>query len=360
MNTTVVSPLLPPPDLKMPRRLGHRLALDGLRGLAVLAVLANHLALPFSERGALGVDVFFVLSGFLISSLLCEEWIRNGKIQLRKFYLRRILRLYPALLLMVFIVSWITPAKAYVVASLTYTTNWMMALHWQPLNLELGHTWTLSIEEQYYVLWPPILILMLRYLSPRKALLIPIAFGLLSAVLRILLWHENGDFWRINAGIDTHADGLLLGSALGMASAFGLFPISSPTSRWMPRFLLLFTGTLFYTCVIDLQPQSFFSYAGVLLTVLTSLLLIGTTILYPLPWLVRLLEFRPLVWMGNVSYGLYLWQVPILVLLDLEKLGVDPLLAITIKVGLIFTITFLSYRYLERPIQKLKERFKAK
>jgi peptidoglycan/LPS O-acetylase OafA/YrhL len=235
----------------------------------------------------------------------------------------------------------------------------MIALHWQPLNLELGHTWTLSIEEQYYLLWPLILIFLLRNLSPRKALLIPIIIGLLSAVLRILLWHQTGDFWRINAGFDTHADGLLLGSALGIASAFGLFPKSSPISRWIPGILLVFAGALFYVCVIDLQPQSFFSYAGVLLTVLTTLLLIGAAILYPLPWLVRLLEFRPLVWLGNVSYGLYLWQVPILVLIDLEKLGLDPLLAVAIKVALIFTITFLSYRYLERPIQKLKKRFQA-
>jgi peptidoglycan/LPS O-acetylase OafA/YrhL len=224
-------PREPLPVSKMPR-LGHRPALDGLRGLAVLAVLANHLALPFSDRGALGVDVFFVLSGFLISSLLCEEWIRNGKIQLRNFYMRRILRLYPALLMMVFLVSWITPAKAYVVAALTYTTNWMIALHWQPLNLELGHTWTLAIEEQYYLMWPPILILLLRNLSPRKAILVPAAFGLLSAALRILVWQASGDFWRINAGIDTHADGLLLGSALGMASAFGIFPTAGLIPRW--------------------------------------------------------------------------------------------------------------------------------
>ncbi len=124
--------------------------------------------------------------------------------------------------------------------------------------------------------------------------------------------------------------------------------------------MLLFAGALFYACVINLQPQSFFSSAGVLLTVLTSLLLIVTTILAPIPGLVRFLEYRPLVWMGNVSYGLYLWQVPILVLLDLEKLGLDPLLAVAIKVALIFTITFLSYRYLERPILKLKDRFQAR
>ena len=130
--------------------LGYRPALNRLRGFAVLAVLATHLNLPFSQLGALGVDIFYALSGFLITVLLSEEWQRNCSIRLIQFYKRRLLRLYPELMLNLLLVSFITPAREYILSSLLYFTNWLIALKIRLLNLELGHTWTLAIEEQYY------------------------------------------------------------------------------------------------------------------------------------------------------------------------------------------------------------------
>ena len=337
--------------------LGYRPVLDGIRGFAVLAVLACHLSLPYAASGALGVDIFFTLSGFLITSILSEEWCKFGKIRPDFFYIRRILRLYPALFLMVGCVSLISPAKTYIISSLTYSTNWIMALNLAPLNLELGHTWTLAIEEQYYLLWPPILILILRTLQPRKAVIIPVLLAMLSVLVRVTLWTQYGDFWRINAGLDAHADGLLLGSALGLIYTFDLFPSSQRVKIFSVLIFTFLCGILMYTTVIQIVSQEFLANIGVPLVEITILLLIILTVIQPVSTLVNLFEFKPLVWVGTISYGLYLWQVPVLVLFDIENLGIPVSLSIPIKVVLIFAVTILSYRYIERPILRFKSRF---
>ena len=304
------------------------------------------------------MDIFFTLSGFLITSILCEEWGTFGGIRLDQFYVRRILRLYPALLLMVGCVSFISPAKTYLISALTYSTNWVLALKLAPFNLELGHTWTLAIEEQYYLLWPPILILSLRIFKPRKAVFVPLLLALTSMLIRWLLWAQCGDFWRINAGTDSHADGLLLGSALGMIYTFGLFPSSDKIRKIS---LVLFSGLsgfLLVTTVFQTMPEMGLSKIGAPLVGITSILFIILTVILPVSGLVKIFEFKPLVWIGTISYGLYLWQVPVLVLCKFENLGISPGLSSLIKVILIFLVTIFSYRYIERPILQFKHQFK--
>ena len=232
-----------------------------------------------------------------------------------------------------------------------------MALNLAPLNLELGHTWTLAIEEQYYLLWPPILILILRTLQPRKAVIIPVLLAMLSVLVRVTLWTQYGDFWRINAGLDAHADGLLLGSALGLIYTFDLFPSSQRVKIFSVLIFTFLCGILMYTTVIQIVSQEFLANIGVPLVEITILLLIILTVIQPVSTLVNLFEFKPLVWVGTISYGLYLWQVPVLVLFDIENLGIPVSLSIPIKVVLIFAVTILSYRYIERPILRFKSRF---
>ena len=152
--------------------LGHRRALDGLRGVAVLAVLGFHGGVPFMRGGFLGVDVFFVLSGFLITSLLYEEWRRTGAIRLRAFYMRRVLRLLPALILLLLALTiyaiWLpwpdqrARLRAEIAFTLLYVANWALAFRLVPDLGFLAHAWSLAIEEQFYLVWPLALLLLLR------------------------------------------------------------------------------------------------------------------------------------------------------------------------------------------------------
>src|SRR6516225_5035441 len=172
--------------------LGYRRWLDGLRGLAILMVLAFHLG--YLPGGSLGVDVFFVLSGFLITTLLVEEWNRRGSISLKTFYLRRALRLLPAFLTLLLLCTLAglflssaqeRPARRQeVIVAGCYIAN-LPNLHHTPMPI-LGHTWSLSVEEQFYLLWPLLLVLMLGLKLPRRRILLLVCGGiLLSASLRM-------------------------------------------------------------------------------------------------------------------------------------------------------------------------------
>ncbi len=339
--------------------LGYQPAIDGLRGFAVLAVFAKHLKLPFAWQGELGVDIFFTLSGFLITVLLVQEWKKTNSIHLGHFYMRRVIRLYPALLLMLLAVGFFTTAPEYILSSLTYSTNWLIALKIRPLNLELGHTWTLAIEEQYYLLWPLALRFMLKRLTPRKALLVPLGLALLSTCWRVGLWLGTHDFWRYNAGTDTHADGLFLGSALGLALVFGLLPQGIGFQRWMRAAAVIALLGMLWLIGAQPQPEGMIASVGITWVVLTTVLLVSQLVIYPQNRFRRVLGFAPLVMVGEISYGLYLWQVPVLNLVNLSAIGLDGWRGDLAKIVIIFLITFLSYRYLEKPILKLKARFSS-
>src|SRR6266851_6915202 len=206
--------------------------LDGLRGVALLIVLGLHARLPFLAGGIYGVDIFFVMSGFLITVLLMDEWHRTQGIKLRAFYIRRALRLVPALLAMaaiccVYAFVYLDPASATSVYSgakyaVIYFTNWASVLGWVGLTI-FSATWSLAIEEQFYLLWPIILIVLLRLRCSTKTKTLLIAGGAMSSMLwRLYLAHRDGFTVRELVGIDARADGLLLGAALGAALYWGL------------------------------------------------------------------------------------------------------------------------------------------
>ncbi|SPE60520.1 membrane hypothetical protein [Verrucomicrobia bacterium] len=235
-------------------RLGYRPGLDGLRGLSILGVLLTHTELVNNRAGLIGVDVFFVLSGFLITCLLVEEWDRFHSISLRRFYLRRVLRLLPALVVMLGVVAayhWMfkprTAAQAVTVDALValfYSANWAQVIQYHTPNV-LGHAWSLSIEEQFYLIWPLVLIFLLRRTASRKSML---SWVLLAACLplvtRVLLLTTIVDptAYRILYGTDTRGDALLLGCALGVAFNSGLAMQARPVmaaSKWMAWIALL-------------------------------------------------------------------------------------------------------------------------
>jgi len=214
-----------------PFTLGYRPPLDGLRGVSILAVMSYHIGLI--RGGFLGVDIFFVLSGFLITTLLMDEWARTGRISLRKFYARRALRLLPALVLLVVAcdVTVMVIARLYwapesfmpVVFGMVYASvvvffyigNFVM-ISGQTLWI-LGHTWSLSIEEQFYVLWPLCLWLLLRWARRRGFILPVLVLGIAaSLLLKVALVRAHAPLTRVFFGLDTRFDELLIGVARGV------------------------------------------------------------------------------------------------------------------------------------------------
>lgn len=228
-------------------RLGHRPGLDGLRGVAILLVIIVHASLLPTTFGFIGVDLFFVLSGFLITCLLVEEWDQTRRISLKNFYMRRALRLLPALLAVLtafVIVSALTRnAREFhldvkeALAALFYCTNWANIFDLIRSDY-LGHMWSLSIEEQFYILWPAILLCLLR-VAPRKSLPQFVLFGAaLSWLTRVLLFlGTTAGRERFFFGLDTRADSLLLGCAIAAALTSGAFRDSTKI-----RTLALYAG----------------------------------------------------------------------------------------------------------------------
>ena len=222
--------------MNSPRQgIGYVPALDGLRALAVMLVLAAHLGIPFMHGGVIGVDLFFVLSGFLITGLLLEEQERNGQIHYPAFYARRALRLFPALVLLlplVGIAAHLSPEIDKATGDLTtggipwvllYLANWPRATGTQ-LGL-FGHTWSLAIEEQFYLLWPAALFLLVRKRTDYpRALVVSLSVAALVAVHRAVEWLQGAGIDRVANGTDMRADALLIGCATALALHAGFRP----------------------------------------------------------------------------------------------------------------------------------------
>jgi len=292
----------------------RRRDLDGLRGIAVLLVIAYHYGVPGS--GFLGVDIFFVLSGYLITSILHAEWQRAGTVDFRRFWVRRGLRILPAFWLMLAVVA-LTTAPAQILISVLFLENWSMAFDWWPVEWALGPTWSLAMEWQFYLVWPFMLVFALSRWKPRTVALGALLVAFASALWRSLMW--DGDWVRVFAGPDTHADGLLFGAALALG-------ITVSRALWP---LLLFA--------LVPAPFSWIAQGGMLLAVVGA----AAVISHP----PRVLTFRPLVATGRISYGLYLWHLPVGVWIVNHGLG-SPVLALLLT----FLIATLSWRCLESPL----------
>ncbi|MGH9962342.1 MAG: acyltransferase family protein, partial [Pyrinomonadaceae bacterium] len=299
--------------------LGYRPALDGLRGIAILAVLAVHTNHLFGwsllKAGNNGVDIFIVLSGFLITSILLSEWGKTGSISLKNFYLRRCLRLVPALALLVVAVSLTAgfllsadeaaQTRRAVPFALLYITDFVIAF--DP-SIQLGalrHTWSLAMEEQFYLLWPPLLILMLKAGASRKQLVwLALSLALLSALHRAALYQSGASLARTYYGFDARADALLIGCVAGMLVTWDL--INGMRSATGPAVLLV---------VLLLFASDYatpFMHAGgfTLLAFATALIVINVVTAETRVFRL-ILESAPLVWIGRISYGVYLWHYPV-------------------------------------------------
>jgi peptidoglycan/LPS O-acetylase OafA/YrhL len=353
-----------PANAAVVSRLGYRSELDGVRGAAIILVMLVHLH-NWPRGGFVGVDVFFTLSGFLITTLLLEEWRARGRISLPHFYARRALRLFPAVivLLVAYLIVALVLGGPYLTTRLggvgygfTYLSNWAQAFAWPFPEQEIGFLWTLAIEEQYYLVWPGLLLLALHVgrLSPRA--LIVAVMGVVVAVWawRIALTDAGVEGRRIYFGTDTRLDQLLLGAAL--AAWFVQRPASAAGS-WALR-LGGWAGVMFLTWrVFDpVYFRAWYPTIGLAAIGLASAAIIACVVTESSAVLNWALNLRWLRWMGTLSYSLYLWHVPAIRLVERSPLGHVTLLKVLGGALLSLVLAAASYRYVEQPFLRRRKR----
>ena len=353
--------------------------LDGLRALAVLAVIAYHLNLPWAPGGLLGVCIFFVLSGYLITDILVAQWQFSGGLNLKEFWLGRARRLLPALFVMLAgVIVWLSfcdPGRLSslwkdVIAAVFYTSNWWLIFHQVSYFASfgppspLGHLWSLAIEEQFYLLWPLLLWMGLRYI-PRRGRLIKLimALAVTSAISMAIIYQPGMDPSRVYYGTDTRAFALLIGAALAL-----VWPSRRLSADLLPRrrlFLDAAGGAALLAMLLMIwqsnQYQTFLYSGGLFLFAIISAVLVAV-LAHPASRLGRLFGMQPLRWLGVCSYGIYLWHYPVIILtspgfntegLSIVLAGEQMLLSILLAA--------VSWYFIEDPIRhgKWKKQWKG-
>lgn len=313
------------------------------------------------QGGYLGVDVFFVLSGYLITSILYVEFETLGTIDLLGFYRRRVLRLFPALLVMCAVVGLytllVTDLNAgnvgkNMIASLFYVSNWTRAFN-VGFPTFLGHTWSLAIEEQYYLIWPVILFLFLKNIMNRRYLFFAVFLLTVVATLnRSYLAQIGASPVRLYNGFDTRYDALLLGSLAAFLINHGQKKDSAKLSisairRFWPLALIAIA-----TIMGSFQMEDpFMFHAGFLIVAISSVILVIACLETDQTLLGKALARGPLVYIGKISYSLYLWHYPIFYFLRSEyKLSNNWTMAVGIPIC--FLIAALSHHFVEKPFLK--------
>jgi peptidoglycan/LPS O-acetylase OafA/YrhL len=342
-------------------------ALDGLRGLAVVAVLLFHGG--YLTGGWLGVDLFFVLSGYLITSLLLVEHRTAGTIRLGSFWGRRARRLLPALLLVVVAVAihaWLDVAaidlgrvRSDGLATLFFVANWhdiiQGASYWDRglAPSMFAHTWSLAVEEQLYLLWPMVVVLVLRRATPRPARTVAwvaLVGALLSAGVALALRLGGASVERIYLGTDTRAVAVLLGAFVA-----GWRRTARRSEAQARRLELAAIGGAALLAVAwwRLDGQASITYWGGLLVASALAALVVAAAADPRSTrLGGLLGVKPLRALGLVSYGLYLWHWPVYVVLTERRTGLDGLALLAVRMGVALAIATASWAFLERPIRE--------
>jgi peptidoglycan/LPS O-acetylase OafA/YrhL len=364
-----------------------------LRALAVIAVLLYHADLAWVPGGFLGVEVFFVISGYLITALLLAEWDQRGRIDLKTFWLRRARRLLPALYVLlvvtlafavVFLPGEVAGLRGDVLAAFGYVTNWYLIFGQESYFEAVGrpsllqHLWSLAVEEQFYLFWPPILALGLcigaTRLRRRRVLTVAVLGAAASAVAMALLYAPSVDPSRIYYGTDTRATGLLCGAALAFLWSPGekyrpsearhhrlRLPGRSRFRRrygWTAPLLLdvvgfAALGALVWFCVNLGEFQPFLYIGGFALVGLATTATI-MAVVHPYSLIgSRILGSAPLRWVGVRSYGIYLWHWPVFMVTrpDLD-VPIDGLPLLALRLIATVVLADLSYRYIETPIRR--------
>lgn len=348
---------------------------DGIRAIAVIGVILYHLLPNVMQGGYLGVPIFFVLSGYLITDLLCQEWEQNERIDIRQFYSRRMKRLYPALVCMLVLASayitlfqrnLLTNLRAIVSSSLLYLNNW-----WQIAKgfsyfdrfaneSPFTHIWSLAVEGQHYIIWPILFLLLKKYLKQnRKIFYVLVTGSLVSAILMAVLYTPGSDPTRVYYGTDTRLFSIWLGSALAF-----VWPSTRLKEEIPKRAQLLLDGIGAGAFVLLLLAMwllndrfSFVYYGGLYLVSIVSAVLVAITAHPGAHWN-RWLTNPICKWLGQRSYGIYLYQFPIMIFYEtkVRNIGDHPLVHAVIELVLILAASELSYRFIEQPLRRFHYR----
>ncbi|WP_162254103.1 acyltransferase family protein [Nocardioides sp. Soil774] len=332
-----------------PRR---RLQLDVIRAAAILVVVACHAGFLPPLAGNVGVTMFFALSGFLITTLLLEEHRASGAVSLRRFYFRRACRLFPALMLFLAamgVVTWVSQAPVVAsgrdfVGAILYVGNYTTAM--QGRDSAIGHTWSLAIEEQFYIVWPCVLIVVLALGRGRFAFATLVAgLGSLTAVvLRLMLWDDGRGVLRVHFGADTRMDGLLIGC---LAALWLHTRAPGRAHPWAAAGLL---GLVASSSMVE-DPRVAVLVLPTLVAAATSLAIV---LVAPGP-AVGLFASPKLQLVGRRSYGIYLWHHPLVGgAAALAAPGRWP--ALLLAALLTALVVHLSWRCVEEPFLRLKDR----
>ncbi len=343
--------------------------LDGLRAFAILSVVFYHFSFSWAKGGFLGVDIFFVLSGYLVTSKIL---LSQGNFKLRTFWKDRISRLLPSAYLMIMITAlWVilfnhrllTNLLGDTISSISYTTNWWFIFHKLSYFDSFGspsplkHIWFLAVQEQFYILWPFILMIVLKNTKRTKKLSYMIFIGtLLSATLMGILYDPAADPSRVYYGTDTRAFELLIGSFLAAISA-NKKPFTKEVSikhKNELKLLSIITFSIFIFSAVFIDEYNSFLYRGGLFLFSLNTALLIACVCHPKGILGPMLSWKPLRWIGTRSYGIYLWHYPIMVLsTPIYEIGNPSYLRVFIQLTITCIIAEFSYRFIELPIRKL-------
>lgn len=340
----------------------HIPALDGLRGLAILTVIAHHQLLPFTLKGGfLGVDLFFVLSGFLITSLLLSEVQRTKTVSLRNFYLRRVLRLGPALIVyLLFCLLYALWSHKYVfleelkltALALAYSTNWRMAFdHSTPLDLT-SITWSLSIEEQFYLVWPIVFFVCHLWKIKRAHLIIGLALVIgLIAAHRLILLRDGAYLTRLYYGTDTRTDAPLMGCLIALIAHTKYKARLESYLKSAGIFAALFLSYFFLTS--DFSDRWLYGGLYTVIAFMAGIVVWGAAVAQT--GVLKFIYQREFLrWLGRISYGLYLWHWFVIKEISFPFFGRAESWA---KLCLAIGIAAFSYYVIERRFLQLKSRF---
>jgi peptidoglycan/LPS O-acetylase OafA/YrhL len=342
----------------------HIPGLDGIRALAVLAVLGFHGGVPGMAGGNIGVDVFFVLSGFLITSLLVEEWERSRAISLRAFYERRARRLLPALLvcmglIVVYAACFAEPdtlssLRGDALSTLGYVANWRFILSDQGYFVHFGppspllHMWSLAVEEQFYLVWPTVALLTLRRWGRRGVGVVAAAGAVASAIVTVALADAGASTNRLYYGTDTRAQEIMIGALLAV-----LWPT---LHRWHRTGLMTLAGLagagglIWAAHSVDGQG-GFLYHGGYTIIALGAAAVILVVVELPRSALGRLLGLRGLGYIGRISYGAYLYHYPLFLILDGQRTGLTGLPLLALRLAATGVMAVASYHLVELPLR---------